>query len=108
MNHRSPKDRRENRGENKADGKVEVAPETEEDKLDATVKKEPLSLEELLAKKKAEEGAKSKPKFLTKEERAAEALRKRQEQVEAQRKLQEEERAKRTAFAQVCLISFSG
>ena len=69
---------------------VRLAPETEEDKLDATVRKEPLSLEELLAKKKAEEEARSKPKFLTKEERAAEALRKRQEQVEAQRNLQEE------------------
>ena len=38
-------------------------------------------MEELLAKKKAEEEAKSKPKFLTKEERVAEALRKRQEAV---------------------------
>ena len=33
-------------------------------------KAEPLSLEELLAKKKAEEEAASKPKFLTKAERA--------------------------------------
>lgn len=46
-------------------------------------KKEPLSLEELLAKKKAEEEAKSKPVFLTKEQRAQEALRRRQEQVAA-------------------------
>ncbi|CAG0893505.1 unnamed protein product [Darwinula stevensoni] len=51
------------------------------------VKKEPLSLEELLAKKKAEEAAKSKPKFLTKEERAAEALRRRQEQAIRERYL---------------------
>ena len=42
---------------------------------------EPLSLEELLAKRKAEEEAASKPKFLTKEERAAAALKRRQEQV---------------------------
>ena len=42
---------------------------------------EPLSLEELLAKRKAEEAAASKPKFLTKEERAAAALKRRQEQV---------------------------
>lgn len=65
------------------------------------IKKEPLSLEELLAKKKAEEEAKSKPKFLTKEERAAEALRKRQEEIDNLRKQQEEERAKRNAFFQV-------
>ncbi|XP_025996006.1 probable ATP-dependent RNA helicase DDX23 isoform X1 [Solenopsis invicta] len=56
------------------------------------VKKEPLSLEELLAKKKAEEEARAKPKFLTKEERAALALAKRQQEVEAIRKQQEEER----------------
>ena len=54
-------------------------------------------------KKKAEEEAKSKPKFLTKEERAAEALRKRQEEVDALRKNQEEERQKRNAFLQVKL-----
>lgn len=47
------------------------------------VKKEPLSLEELLAKKKAEEEARSKPVFLTKEQRAALALERRREQVEA-------------------------
>lgn len=54
-----------------------------------------------MAKKKAEEEAKSKPKFLTKEERAAEALRKRQEEIDNLRKTQEEERAKRNAFFQV-------
>uniref|UniRef100_A0A8W7PFN1 Probable ATP-dependent RNA helicase DDX23 n=1 Tax=Anopheles coluzzii TaxID=1518534 RepID=A0A8W7PFN1_ANOCL len=47
------------------------------------VKKEPLSLEELLAKKKAEEAARSKPVFITKEQRAAEALKRRQEEVAA-------------------------
>ncbi|CAH2069041.1 unnamed protein product, partial [Iphiclides podalirius] len=47
------------------------------------IKKEPLSLEELLAKKKAEEEARSKPVFLTKEQRAALALERRREQVEA-------------------------
>jgi ATP-dependent RNA helicase DDX23/PRP28 len=56
------------------------------------LKKEPLSLEELLAKKKAEEEARAKPKFLSKEERAALALQKRQQEVEAMRKQQEEER----------------
>ncbi|CAG9782702.1 unnamed protein product [Diatraea saccharalis] len=49
------------------------------------VKREPLSLEELLAKKKAEEEARSKPVFLTKEQRAALALERRREQVEAMR-----------------------
>jgi len=38
-------------------------------------------LEELLAKKKAEEEALKKPKFLTKEERAKIALEKRRKQV---------------------------
>ncbi|XP_075980409.1 putative ATP-dependent RNA helicase DDX23 [Anticarsia gemmatalis] len=49
------------------------------------IKREPLSLEELLAKKKAEEEARSKPVFLTKEQRAALALERRQKQVEAMR-----------------------
>ncbi|XP_018567552.1 probable ATP-dependent RNA helicase DDX23 [Anoplophora glabripennis] len=57
-----------------------------------SVKKEPLSLEELLAKKKAAEAIKSKPVFLTKEQRVAEALKRRQEEVDRQRKQQEEER----------------
>ncbi|KAI5742827.1 hypothetical protein M8J77_011659 [Diaphorina citri] len=73
-----------------------VISDEEEDKGGA--KKEPLSLEELLAKKKAEEEARSKPKFLTKEERAAEALRKRQAEVEEMRKKMEEERKKRQEF----------
>ena len=49
---------------------------------------EPLSLEELLAKKKAAEAEANKPKFLTKEERVALAIKKRQEQVEAMRAAQ--------------------
>ncbi|KAI5705520.1 hypothetical protein M8J76_011932 [Diaphorina citri] len=73
-----------------------VISDEEEDK--GAAKKEPLSLEELLAKKKAEEEARSKPKFLTKEERAAEALRKRQAEVEEMRKKMEEERKKRQEF----------
>lgn len=67
--------------------------ETEEEQNDSKTetdnlkvdKKEPLSLEELLAKKKAEEEARSKPVFLTKEQRVALALEKRKEQVEAMR-----------------------
>ena len=55
---------------------------------------EPLSLEELLEKKKAEEEEKAKPKFLTKEERAAEALRRRAEAVEEQRRVLDEQKEK--------------
>ena len=50
------------------------------------VKKEPLSLEEMVARKRAEEEALSRPKFLSKEERAAEALKRRQEQVRRRRR----------------------
>ncbi|CAH1368855.1 hypothetical protein MTP99_010347 [Tenebrio molitor] len=71
--------------ENKADTKIDT-------KQEAAAKKEPLSLEELLAKKKAEEAAKSKPVFLTKEQRAAEALKRRQEEVDRIRKQQDAER----------------
>lgn len=51
-----------------------------------------MSLEELLAKKKAEEAARSKPKFMSKEERVALALKKRQEEVDAMKKTQQEAR----------------
>jgi ATP-dependent RNA helicase DDX23/PRP28 len=59
----------------------------EEEETKEVVKKkvEPLSLEELLEKKKAEEQARSKPVFITKEQRAQEALKRRQEQVAAMR-----------------------
>ncbi|XP_022705260.1 probable ATP-dependent RNA helicase DDX23 isoform X2 [Varroa jacobsoni] len=61
-------------------------------------KKEPLSLEELLARKKAEEEAKTKPVFLTKEQRAAEAMKRRQQEIEEQRKRMDEERQNRQQF----------
>lgn len=54
-----------------------------DEKSDVKKKAEPLSLEELLAKKKAEEAAGSKPVFVTKEQRVAEALKRRQEEVAA-------------------------
>lgn len=50
------------------------------------VKAEPLSLEEMLAKKKREEEEDAKPKFLTKEQRAAEAIKRREAEAEAQKK----------------------
>ena len=61
-------------------------------------KKVPLSLEELLAKQRAKEEAQSKPKFLTKEERVAQALRKRQEVADTQRKNQQEIRNQQREF----------
>jgi len=66
---------------------------------DTKSKSEPLSLEELLTKKKQEEAEKSKPKFLTKEERAALALKRRAEQVEELRRAQDEQRRMRDDFA---------
>lgn len=71
---------------------------TDDEENDEKEKKEPLSLEELLAKKKAEEQSRAKPKFLSKEERAAEALRKRQAEVEEMRHKTDEERKKRMEF----------
>merc|ERR1712106_346707 len=44
------------------------------------------------------EAEKSKPKFLTKEERAAEALKRRAEKVEEIRRVQDEERKRREDF----------
>ncbi|XP_034472797.1 probable ATP-dependent RNA helicase DDX23 [Drosophila innubila] len=63
--------------------------EQQDEKTDVKVKKEPLSLEELLDKKKREEQARSKPVFLTKEQRAAEAIKRRQEEVERMRAAQD-------------------
>lgn len=71
----------------------EVKPEVQlEVKQEPARKREPLSLEELLAKKKAEEASKSKPVFLTKAQRAEEALKRRQEEIDKLRKQQDEER----------------
>ena len=52
----------------------------------------------MIAKRKAEQDALSKPKFLTKEERALEAIKRRQEQVEAQKKATEEARKSQMEF----------
>ncbi|CAG9576199.1 unnamed protein product [Danaus chrysippus] len=79
---RRPDDREKNKTK-KEEEKPEDEPKMEEEPK--PVKREPLSLEELLAKKKAEEEARSKPVFLTKEQRAALALERRREQVEAMR-----------------------
>jgi len=79
------------------DSKAGIIEKDEEENV-AKTKVEPLSLEELLSKKKAEEAEKSKPKFLTKEERAAEALKRRAEKVEEMRRVQDEEKKKREEF----------
>ncbi|KRX56183.1 putative ATP-dependent RNA helicase DDX23, partial [Trichinella sp. T9] len=70
--------------------------ETEEDAV--KVKKEPLSLEELLAKKKAEEMAENKPVFQSRAQREAEALKRRQQQVEEMKKKAEELKKQRKGF----------
>ncbi|UYV66424.1 DDX23 [Cordylochernes scorpioides] len=67
-------------------------------KKEKSEKKEPFSLEELMAKKKAEDEAKSKPVFLTKEQRIAEALKRRHEEVEKQRKQTEDQRMRQQTF----------
>lgn len=72
--------------------------EEEEEEEDKVVKKQPISLEEMIAKKNAEQEALSKPKFLTKEERTKIALERRQAQVDAQRKAMEETRNKQAEF----------
>nr|XP_053646064.1 probable ATP-dependent RNA helicase DDX23 [Cherax quadricarinatus] len=54
----------------------------------------------MVARKRAEEEALSRPKFLTKAERQAEALRRRQEEIDEVRKRQDEERKARDAMYQ--------
>lgn len=78
--------------------KGDKAEKEKEDEEEPPAKKEPLSLEQLLEKKKREEADKAKPKFLTKEERVKEALRKREEQVKEMREAQDAERKKREEF----------
>ncbi|KAB7496058.1 putative ATP-dependent RNA helicase DDX23 [Armadillidium nasatum] len=92
------KDDRDRKEKNKNDkGQLSDEEAMDEEKK---LKKEPLSLEEMVMRKREEELALSKPKFLNKEERAAEALRKRQEQVEEIRRRQEEERRTREKMYQ--------
>lgn len=78
--------------------KIKSRHDDDDEKEKKEVKKEPLSLEELMAKKKAEEEARSKPVFLTKEQRIAEALQRRQQEVDEQKKRTEEERKLRMMF----------
>ena len=60
----------------------------------------PISVEDMLAKQKAAKDAASKPKFLSKAERAAMALEKRNSDVKAQQEKDDEEKKDRIAFEQ--------
>ncbi|CAH3024275.1 unnamed protein product [Porites evermanni] len=72
--------------------------EEQEQEQEKPKKVEPLSLEEMIARREAEKKAQEKPTFLTKEQRAMEALKRRQQQVEEQKKKTEEERQMREKF----------
>ncbi|CAL8367511.1 unnamed protein product [Lota lota] len=76
----------------------DIKTEEDEEEKKKKDKAQPLSLEELLAKKKAEEEAEAKPKFLTKAEREAEAIKRREQQTEERKKMIDEERKKRRVF----------
>ncbi|XP_064159977.1 probable ATP-dependent RNA helicase DDX23 [Anguilla rostrata] len=106
--HRRDKDRsRKSRSTSpkSKDGKIkrEKDMKKEEDEEDNKKKEkvQPLSLEELLAKKKAEEEAEAKPKFLSKAEREAEAIKRREQETEERRKMLEDERKKRRVFQDI-------
>uniref|UniRef100_T1ILM5 Probable ATP-dependent RNA helicase DDX23 n=1 Tax=Strigamia maritima TaxID=126957 RepID=T1ILM5_STRMM len=80
-------------GDKKKDKETQGKIKQDDDIADETKKKvEPLSLEELIAKKKAEEDARSK------EQRAAEAIKRRQQETEEKRKKLDEERKNRLVF----------
>ncbi|GAA50409.1 DEAD box ATP-dependent RNA helicase [Clonorchis sinensis] len=68
--------------------------------LNGSAKKVPISLEELLEKKKAEEAELVKPKFISKEEREMEALKRRQAEVQALRDKQREDMKKQSEYLQ--------
>ncbi|XP_076048541.1 putative ATP-dependent RNA helicase DDX23 isoform X2 [Oratosquilla oratoria] len=92
---RDREDRKRNRSPaDEKDGKEPKDLEEDRKSIDKN-KKEPLSLEEMVARKRAEEDALSRPKFMSKADRQAEALRRRQEQIDEVRKKQDEERKAR-------------
>eukprot|EP00066_Takifugu_rubripes_P011667 XP_011600933.1 PREDICTED: probable ATP-dependent RNA helicase DDX23 isoform X1 [Takifugu rubripes] len=78
-----------------------IKAEEEEEENKKKEKVQPLSLEELLAKKKAAEEAEAKPKFLSKAEREAEAIKRREQETEERRKAVDEERKKRRMFQDI-------
>ncbi|KAH7107572.1 P-loop containing nucleoside triphosphate hydrolase protein [Auriculariales sp. MPI-PUGE-AT-0066] len=64
----------------------------------AAATREPLSIESLLQKQKEEREAASKPKFLSKEERAKLAIEKRAQEIREQREKEQQQRGDREAF----------
>ncbi|KAJ2956098.1 hypothetical protein NUW54_g14687 [Trametes sanguinea] len=64
----------------------------------ASGRAEPLSIESLLQKQKAEKEAAAKPKFLTKEQRAQLAIQKREQELREQREREERARRDREAL----------
>lgn len=102
--HRRDKDRKKSRSASPKSKDARIKKEKELKEEEDEKKKEkvqPLSLEELLAKKKAEEEAEAKPKFLSKAEREAEAMKRREQQTEEKKKQIEDERKKRRAFQDI-------
>lgn len=85
---------------NKIRTEEESKEEKEMEKEREGVKGLPPSLEEILANKKAELEADSKPRFNSKEERAEKALEERRAVVEEERKVQQEARKARMKFMQ--------
>lgn len=71
-------------------------------------KRQPLSLEELMAKREQEQQSQSKPVFLSKKERQELAIKLREEQVQAQREKMELERQKRQEYLQQAQESVRG
>ncbi|CAF0764030.1 unnamed protein product [Adineta steineri] len=76
----------------------DVTTNNDETNGNSTTKRVPLSLEEMVERNKKEQEAISKPKFLTKQEREAEAIRRRQEEADAIRKRNDELRKKHAVF----------
>ncbi|CAF3837841.1 unnamed protein product [Adineta steineri] len=76
----------------------DVTTNNDETNGNSTTKRVPLSLEEMVERNKKEQEAISKPKFLTKQEREAEAIRRRQEEADAIRKRNDALRKKHAVF----------
>ncbi|CAH8479634.1 unnamed protein product [Schistosoma margrebowiei] len=74
------------------------SPKKEIDDAPYVPKRVPISLEELILKRKAEEAELIKPKFISKEERIQQAIQRRQAEVQAQREKQMEAFKKQTEY----------
>ena len=87
-----------NNNNNNNNGNGSMGPPTIIPEARGEGKKVPLSLEELIEKRKKQEEELAKPKFLTKAEREELAMRKRQEQVDEQRRRLDEVRKANNVF----------